>query len=222
MIKDFLQVTFTNRYKTVETRPFKVMSFIKFFIVFTILVFSVIGLITVVMGSVPKKGSGLASMSVLYGLFIYIIRYPLLEETVFRLWLKPGKYNHYISLACCLGTLLYMWIRYGLDNIFTWYYYIVLIAVILINKFTSGKDNNHFRLWMYISAILFGFVHLNNYADVLSIDIWKYPLLVFPQLCLGLAAAYIRLRYGFKYSVLLHSVNNFIPWIMFVLFAASR
>ena len=96
------------------------------------------------------------------------------------------------------------------------------MAVILINKFTSGKDNNHFRVWMYISAMLFGFVHISNFADFLSIDIWKYPLLVFPQLCLGLAAAYIRLRYGFKYSVLLHSVNNFIPWIMFVLFAASR
>ncbi len=68
----------------------------------------------------------------------------------------------------------------------------------------SGKT---FRWIFYGFAILFGYVHITNYeltTNVLLIS----PVLVAPQIILGLLLGMIRVKLGLIYSIIFHAVYN--------------
>lgn len=86
----------------------------------------------------------------------------------------------------------------------------------LINR---EKWNRIFPFLVYISSIIFGFVHLDNYVN----DSWKFyvlsPFIVASQLSGGLILSYIRVRLNIFYSMLYHALWNLlfgisIPCIM--------
>lgn len=72
------------------------------------------------------------------------------------------------------------------------------------------KWNKIFPFLVYISSILFGFVHLNNYVN----DSWEFyalsPLIIASQLSGGLILSYIRVRLNILYSMLYHAIWNFL------------
>ena len=86
----------------------------------------------------------------------------------------------------------------------------------LINR---EKWNRIFPFLVYISSIIFGFVHLDNYVN----DSWKFyalsPFIVASQLSGGLILSYIRVRLNIFYNMLYHALWNLlfgisIPCIM--------
>ncbi|MEO1621167.1 MAG: CPBP family intramembrane glutamic endopeptidase, partial [Cyanobacteria bacterium J06632_3] len=61
------------------------------------------------------------------------------------------------------------------------------------------------RLIFYVLTLLFGAIHITNYTpEALPL----LPLLVLPQVILGLLLGFVRLRYGFLWAILLHSFHN--------------
>ena len=78
-----------------------------------------------------------------------------------------------------------------------------------------------FKWIFYGFAILFGYVHISNYeltTNVLLIS----PILVAPQIILGLFLGLIRVRLGLIYAILFHAVYNAILVIPGVLFYAPE
>lgn len=86
------------------------------------------------------------------------------------------------------------------------------------------KWNRIFPFLVYISSIIFGLVHLDNYVN----DSWSFyalsPFIVASQLSGGLILSYIRVRLNIFYSMLYHALWNLlfgisVPLIL-LLFAA--
>ncbi len=79
----------------------------------------------------------------------------------------------------------------------------------LFSRFISReKWNKLFPYLVYVSAVAFGFVHLDNYVN----DSWKFyalsPLIIISQLSGGFILSYIRVRLNILYSLLYHALWN--------------
>jgi len=69
---------------------------------------------------------------------------------------------------------------------------------------SSGKT---FKWIFYGFAIVFGYMHIANY-DLTTNVLLISPILVAPQIVLGLFLGLIRVRLGLLYSILFHAVYN--------------
>lgn len=75
----------------------------------------------------------------------------------------------------------------------------------------------HFAWIFYTFAFAFGYMHIANYE--LNTTIWLLsPILVAPQIILGLLLGYIRVNFGLIYAMLFHAVYNAILIVPSVLF----
>lgn len=68
-------------------------------------------------------------------------------------------------------------------------------------------DKKYFKIAFYVFAILFGYVHLFNFEITPKVLLFS-PILVLPQIVLGLIFGYVRVRFGLLYSMLLHACYN--------------
>lgn len=75
-----------------------------------------------------------------------------------------------------------------------------------------------FKIAFYVFALAFGYIHLFNYQIDAQILIFS-PLLVAPQIILGLIFGYIRIRLGFLWAVAIHAFYN---GILVSLFLAAK
>ena len=143
---------------------------------------------------------------------------PLIEEVAFRLSLvfKP----HYFSMTF---SVIAYYITSGIiakNGNFDYEHHLLLrisisiitgiITYLISKKFSEPIRNlvkRYFKHIVCISSVLFGYVHILNY-EINITTILLSPLLLFPQLADGFIYAYVRARYGFKYSFILHSLNN--------------
>ena len=69
------------------------------------------------------------------------------------------------------------------------------------------KTSNYFPFAFYLSVVAFGFVHLFNF-EAYDQYLWLAPLLVLPQLISGVFLAFVRVRMGLLYSIVLHAAFN--------------
>lgn len=80
------------------------------------------------------------------------------------------------------------------------------------------KFKGAFKYIFYGFALLFGYIHILNYETTFNVLILS-PILVAPQICLGLILGYLRVKLGLIYSILLHMLYNasiVIPSILFL------
>ena len=70
-----------------------------------------------------------------------------------------------------------------------------------------GWDRNY-RSIFYVAAIIFGLIHISNY-EMTNEVLLVAPLLVLPQIVVGLLLGFLRVRYGFFWGFLLHALHNF-------------
>jgi membrane protease YdiL (CAAX protease family) len=78
------------------------------------------------------------------------------------------------------------------------------------------RTKNYFKWLYYVSAILFGLVHIFNYQ--LNDSHYAFiPFITMTQTFGGLMLGYIRIIYGFWYGVLLHALFNVlgIAWLLY-------
>lgn len=78
------------------------------------------------------------------------------------------------------------------------------------------KNNPNFKWIFYTSAVLFALVHITNFESSTTVYLLT-PLLVLPQLILGLLLGYIRVRLGLHWSMLLHACYNGILFLPVVI-----
>ena len=71
------------------------------------------------------------------------------------------------------------------------------------------RNNKYFDAIFYLFALVFGFYHITNF-EMSPMIIYLSPLLVAPQIIIGLILGYIRVRLGLEWSILMHALYNLI------------
>lgn len=69
------------------------------------------------------------------------------------------------------------------------------------------KNSKTFRIAFFSFALLFGYVHITNFEISTNVLLFS-PILVAPQIYLGLILGYIRVRFGLIWSILMHGIYN--------------
>ncbi|TYB76769.1 CPBP family intramembrane metalloprotease [Bizionia gelidisalsuginis] len=80
------------------------------------------------------------------------------------------------------------------------------------------KNKTFFKTAFYAFTLLFGFIHIFNYDLTLKILIFS-PILVAPQLVLGVLLGFLRVKIGLVYAMVLHALFNaslIIPSLLFL------
>ncbi|WP_299781187.1 CPBP family intramembrane glutamic endopeptidase [uncultured Formosa sp.] len=106
------------------------------------------------------------------------------------------------------------------------YYVVVLLGVVLApileEFFFRGPltlfNTKHYISVFYFFTLAFGFVHITNFEITRNVLILS-PILVAPQIIIGLFLGVIRIQYGLGYSMLFHAIYNgilIIPAIFFL------
>ncbi len=164
--------------------------------------------------------SGLFDRPVWQVLAIIVVVAPILEELAFRSWLSGtprllvpvGGLLAWIGASALLGEA-------GFSMAESWAHTALLVGIFvgvlfaLVRMWNRAAPGWYARIFPFIfwtQALLFGLVHLFNYAgDNMAILL---PF-VLPQLVGGLIWGYARIRYGWWSNILMHMGYN--------LFAAS-
>jgi len=134
-----------------------------------------------------------------------IIVAPLLEECIFRLPLRAFALNLLLPVSLVISVSL-GWVAPG---------GLGFVAIALVNVYLGIKGTKLTKLQAFYNkfphvifygiALLFGVIHITNY----DFDVWKFlPVLVLPQIVIGLLLGFVRLRYGFVWGFLLHALHN--------------
>lgn len=148
-------------------------------------------------------------------LYIILIG-PFIEEIVFRLFLNLRKLTIATSIAFLFYAISYYWIdtKYPQLNICLRIISSIGIAILIYKLIDENLltvlQTKYFGYIFYITAILFGIVHLSNFSPISAKIISMAPLLVLPQICYGLVMGYLRLKLknGFIWALALHIFIN--------------
>ncbi|MEN8789615.1 MAG: CPBP family intramembrane glutamic endopeptidase [Flavobacteriaceae bacterium] len=71
------------------------------------------------------------------------------------------------------------------------------------------RNNRYFGIIFYLITLIFGFYHITNF-EINPTVIYLAPLLVSPQLFIGLILGYVRVKLGLIWAMLLHSIYNIV------------
>ena len=143
-----------------------------------------------------------------------VIVMPALEELTFRLWLMYSPLYFIVSVWLIAMFLSTSFLQVELPFAGYTVLGVAALITILMLTFRDATEDGLVRLytnyygWLfYGAAALFGVVHLVNF-DVDARILLMAPLLVLPQLLLGMVLGYLRLRLGLVWAIALHAVYN--------------
>jgi len=200
---------------------FKLIGMCYLFIIVSSIILNIIKSLDVLPGyTVPKIESFAKSGSIILFLFVVIFG-PLLEEILFRLNLKITKLN----ISAFLTGLLVLIIQVSFFRKFHFFIYLSTIPIFAliyyaINHFHFPIEKidhfvkSKFRYVFHFSAIVFGMIHLTNYATIYWWMIVLIPFLTAPYIAMGYVFGYARMKYGFANGLLMHSTINFISVLL--------
>jgi len=159
-----------------------------------------------------------------YPLVVLIIS-PVVEELGFRLFFIPNRINIAVSLSILLYFLSYLVFPFSLFEINI--YLTIPPASFLILLLITAKSSiaislnqfltKHFKVFFYLSAVFYTYVHLINFWIEKGHIVWL-PLIFLPYLMLGLVLGYIRIKLGIKYSIIFHFIYNTFPFLLSLFF----
>ena len=127
-----------------------------------------------------------------------------------------------LSLGMIIGMLEYYTSidlgKHALDALFEEYspgfifLVVVVLAPLLEELIFRGpmyffRRSKYFGLVFYVLTFGFAFYHITNF-EITSQILYLSPLLVAPQLFIGLLLGYIRVRLGLEWAMLLHALYN--------------
>jgi len=103
-------------------------------------------------------------------------------------------------------------------NLFFIFFLMAIIAPLIEELIFRGpliffKSSRFFPLAFYISFLAFGAIHIGNFEN-LENAIWLSPLLVAPQLIMGVFLGFIRVKLGLLWAMLLHGCHNGIIFLI--------
>ncbi len=206
-------------------KEFSAVIFFKLLLVFYLLLIPTSGLIVImqILDVLPHNIIDELDGSI-QSLCLIIFLAPLLEELTFRLPLRINK----LTLSACLSIIFIIFIKaYGFPDD---YYIVYLLSVPIffiiycILFFFNKIYKNIKACWIfnssgifYFSAIFFGLSHLINYTDIYWWMLIISPLITLPFIVMGLFLGYIRMNYGFIYSLLFHSCINLLSSVSLII-----
>ena len=120
--------------------------------------------------------------------FFAVIMAPLFEEVMFRLILR-FRSNFLILWSIHIGVALQLGQKRRLLK-------------------TARKVWDKFYDWVfYLMTMAFGLMHIMNFEPSLNIYLLA-PILVAPQILIGINLGYLRVRFGLIWSILFHAFYN--------------
>lgn len=142
-------------------------------------------------------------------LIIAISLAPVYEEFLFRALLRFNKKNILLFISTIFTMIVVLMYMSKYKPVFV-LLIILLCFVFLYLNFKKIKlfINAKFKYFFYFSVFAFGLAHLSNFSGNIYIIMIAFPLLIAPQLILGLILGFIRMKYGLIYSILFHFLVN--------------
>lgn len=154
------------------------------------------------------------NLSISFLLFIMaVILAPIYEEIIFRSLLKFEKINIILFIITTPILIVVTAIHVIVSAVIL--LSILLLSVISLlliykrNKIELFLSSN-FKYFFYGVALTFGLTHTSNFAGNFYLILLFSPLLVGPQIVLGLILGYVRMKHGLVYSIIFHMLVNFV------------
>lgn len=158
---------------------------------------------------------------------VAVVGAPIAEELMFRFPLK-NIYLLEILMNVFFATVIYMVLGSFVKLEIVLGIILTCVLIRLVYFFQHNQDRfkkhnyllrfkRYFPYYFYGVALFFAWVHLFNF-DISVDKWWMTPILVSPQLILGLLLGYIRMKYGILYSIMVHALNNAIPMMLLIFF----
>jgi membrane protein len=155
-----------------------------------------------------------------YGFFLVVILGPLVEELIFRLILVPKRRN--IAIITFVFSFLIMNKTYYINKI-DWLLLVSLVVSGLLSflvfnllkrkpeiETAIGKRQ---KIITMVSVVLFGLLHIVNIENLHWELALFYPVYVLPQMILGYVSSVQRLKLGFLWGLLFHSMINLMAFL---------
>ena len=159
--------------------------------------------------------SELEQWSVSEQLILIVLMAPLLEETIYRLPLQRRFHPGLISLSLVAGALFFTTV----GSIVFWLVMFSAATVGLIALKPEARErvqtqwSANPRIPIYFVTLVFGLIHIVNFEVNWSIfAVLVAPLVVSPQIWLGLMFTIARVRYGWWAGLALHATHNGLIW----------
>ena len=161
-------------------------------------------------------------------LIVTVFFAPFIEELIFRFHLRLNEKKIQINFIILLSGIILILIsvlkiKYIQISILA--LGIILLSIYYLreakfNQFILSVWNRNYFFVFYVSTIGFGLLHITNFNPKL-ITYLLLPILILPQLLLGLFCGFIRLSIGFKWGYIFHASHNFIFIIPILLTALN-
>ena len=155
-----------------------------------------------------------------YGFFLVVILGPLVEELIFRLILVPKRRN--IAIFTFVFSFLVLNKTYYIIKI-DWLLLVSLVVSGLLSflVFNLLKRNPKIetaigrrqKMVTMVSVVLFGLGHIANIETLHWELALFYPVYVLPQMILGYVCSVQRLKLGFIWGLLFHSMINLMAFL---------
>lgn len=155
-----------------------------------------------------------------YGFFLVVILGPLVEELIFRLILVPKRRN--IAIFTFVFSFLIMNKTYYINKI-DWLLLVSLVVSgllsFLVFKLLKRKPEietaigKRQKIITMVSVVLFGLLHIANIETLHWELALLYPVYALPQMILGYVSSVQRLKLGFVWGLLFHSMINLMAFL---------
>ena len=155
-----------------------------------------------------------------YGFFLVVILGPVVEELIFRLILVPKRRN--IVIFTFVFSFLIINKTYYLIEI-DWLLLMSLavsgLLFFLVFNLLKRKPEietaigKRQKIITMLSVVLFGLLHIANIENLHWELALLYPVYALPQIILGYVSSVQRLKLGFIWGLLFHSMNNLMVFL---------
>lgn len=151
--------------------------------------------------------------SVTESIILLVLISPILEELVFRTPTKISKNN--IIIAICMGVILFgmdfktlLAFKFSTHNMFVGLFSILLYFILIktINEKHLTFLKKHPISFAYLLTLLFTISHIKYELHFLTIIL--FPLILLPQLTLGIVLTHFRIKYNTGVAIGIHLVMN--------------
>jgi len=191
-----------------EYKKLKFLEFLSYIFIYTLAIIP-IGFILFLVSNGIGLENRQSTLSFQEKIFYGILFAPIVEEILFRLILRFNKKNLLIFITSSFALFIIFLIKKELVKILVFSSLTIAFSLCTI-YFKTCKDFliKYFHIWFYITAGLFGVLHIYNYMGINISNLFLSPLFAIPQFILGILLGFIRINNGFFYAVLFHLLMN--------------
>ncbi len=197
-----------------------------------ILIYFLLLLIRIILVSIPgllgieSVGSSVLKAPGAVPIWFMITVPVILEEGAFRFFLKRNPITLFISVCIIIWFIVSMIMPvdiYSTDKLLLRCGIALGGGALVTVLFNKPLIYGNYKVIFYVSAVLFGLLHVNNYIDdidsILAVVDVLFTLL--GHILTGLFFGYVRVGYGIYASIIAHFLNNLFPVLFLYLYYGS-